>query len=142
MTVIATLSNHYKAEKAKGNIDFNSDTFKGALMVSAFSFDKDTHATWPDASGEEISATGNYAQETVSVSGEVQEDDANDRARIDFDDVSYTASGDSFDACGAFVIYDDTTADDTIVGCIDFGTDYTVTAGNSLLLQSLALNSE
>jgi len=142
MAVTATLSNHFKAEKAKGNIDFNNDTFKGALMASSFSFDKDTHATWPVASGEEISATGNYSQQTVTVSGEVQEDDTNDRARVDFEDVTFTASGDAFDTCGSFVLYDDTSADDTIVGCIDFGTTYDVANGNSLEVRDIALNSE
>lgn len=141
MAVTATLSNHFKAEKAKGSINFNSDSFKGALMTTTFAFDKDAHATWTDVSGEEISATGNYAIVAVSVSGEVQEDDTNDRARVEFENVTFTASGDNFDPCGSFIMYDDTTADDTIVGCIDFGTDYTVSDGNSIQVQNLAFNS-
>ena len=34
------------------------------------------------------------------------------------------------------IIYDDDSADDTVVGCIDFGTDYTIPDGSSLQIQA------
>ena len=48
MAVVCTLSNHWKYQLAKKQVDVNADTFKIILMNDTFAFDKDAHATLAD----------------------------------------------------------------------------------------------
>jgi hypothetical protein len=138
MAVTAVLSNHFKYQNNVGNIDFDADTFKVILMDPAFAFDKDAHATLADVTANQIAAGNGYTQDDKTLAGvAVDEDDTNDRSNVTWDDVSWTASGGAFPAIGAAVAYDDTTPDDTVVGCIDFGADYTVADGLSFLLKDI-----
>lgn len=140
MAVTAVLSNHFKYQQNAGNIDFSADNFKAILMGPSFAFDKDAHATLADVTADQLATGNGYTQddEAISVLG-VDEDDTNDRSNVTLNDVSWTASGGSIGPFGALVIYDDTTADDTIVGCIDLGTDYTISDGFTFLLQDAVL---
>lgn len=136
MAVVSTLSNHYKYQCMAGNIDHDSDVFRVALMDISFAFNKDTHATFSDVIANEIAASNGYnASGEILLSGELTEDDANDRGNMTWGDKTWTASGGDFEATGAAIIFDDTSSDDTVVGCIDFGTNYTVTDGSSLQIQ-------
>jgi hypothetical protein len=137
----STLSNHFKYQLAKKLIDMDTDTFKICLMATGFTFNKDTHATWTDVSASELANGNGYTTGGQSLANStVTEDDANDRAGITFDDASWTASGGSIGPTPGAIIFDDTTSDDTIVGYIDFSTERTVTAGNILSVQSIAVN--
>lgn len=115
-----------------------------------------TEPTWPTGSGATVMdgtvewtedgednqlPTGNgYTQNSETLANvSVTEDDTNDRANITWDNVTWTASGGDIGPTGAAIIYDDTSSDDTIIGCIDFGSDYTVSSGSSLQLQDLAV---
>lgn len=143
MAVVATLSNHFKFQLASGNIDFDSDSFKIILMDTAFAFDKDTHATLALVSANEISTANGYTQQTkVLANVVVTEDDTSDQASITWDDPTWTASGGDLggEASGAAIIYDDTSGDDTVVGCIDFGTDYTIPDGSSLKIENIEVD--
>ena len=140
MAVVSTLSNHFKFQLASGNIDFDSDIFKIILMDTAFAFDKDSHATLADVSANEISTANGYTQQNKTLANvSVTEDDTNDQASITWDDPTWTASGGDLggEAIGAAIIYDDTSSDDTVVGCIDFGTDYTIPDGSSLKIENI-----
>jgi len=138
MAVTAVLSNHFKYQQNVGNIDFDADVFKVILMNTAFAFDKDAHATLADVTASQIAAGNGYTQNDKTLAGvAVDEDDVNDRSNVTWDDVSFTASGGAFPAIGAFIVYNDTTADDTVIGCIDFGADYTVADGLSFLLKDI-----
>lgn len=142
MAIISTLSNHYKKELMDGNIDFGSDTFRMILMDNTFAFDRDSHATYSDVSADELSSGNGYALSgELLISGELTEDDANDRGRMTWGNATWTASGGDIGPTGAAVIIDFTSADDTVVGCIDYGADYTIATGSSLQLQSLAVNN-
>ncbi len=138
MAIVATLSNHFKFQKNSGNIDFDADTFKVILMKTTYAFDKDADATLADITADQIAAGNGYTQDDETLANvAVDEDDVNDRSNVTWNDVSWTASGGAFPAIGAAVIYDDTTADDTVVGCVDFGADYTVANGLSFLLKDI-----
>lgn len=138
MAITATWSNHGKFQLASGNIDFDANTFKIILMNDTFAFDKDSHATLADVTADQLSTGNGYTQNDKTLANvSVSEDDANDRANVTWDDVTWTASGGSIGPTGAAIIYDDTSPDDTIIGCIDFGTDYTIADGSSLQLQNI-----
>ena len=141
MAITATLSNHFKYMQATKEIDFENDVFKIVLLDSTFAFDPDSHATLADVTAHQLATANGYTQNDKALAGvSVTEDDANDRVSVTWTNATWTASGGSIGPTGAAVVYDDTTADDTVVGCIDFGTDYTIADGSSLQFQNLAFN--
>ncbi len=141
MAGVVTFSNHVKYQMAIGNINLPGDTLKAILMDTSFAFDKDAHATLADVSASQIAAGNGYTQNDKTLTNvAVAEDDANDKAEMTCDDPSWTASGGSIGPFGAMIIYDDTPADDTVVACIDFGTDYTITDGASFTPQDIKLS--
>jgi hypothetical protein len=138
MAVTATLSNHYKAQLKKGAIDEVNDVFKLILMNTTFAFDKDAHATLADVTADQLATGNGYTQDNKELANQaVDEDDTNDRARFSADPATFTAAGGAIGPTGAAIIYDDTTADDTVVGCIDFGGDITVPEGFSFQISGL-----
>ncbi len=144
MAIVVTLSNHWKYQLGKKQVDISADTFKIILMNDSFAFDKDAHATLADviASPSAELATGNgYTRQNKELSGgSWAEDDTNDKGIRTFDNVSWTANGGSIGPTGSAVIYDDTTADKTVVGCIDYGTDYTIPDGASFQITAPAIS--
>uniref|UniRef100_A0A6M3KJ61 Uncharacterized protein n=1 Tax=viral metagenome TaxID=1070528 RepID=A0A6M3KJ61_9ZZZZ len=141
MAIYATLSNHFKKQVMDGLVDFGSHVFKMILMKSAFSFDRDTHATYLDVSGEEIPQGNGYTSKGNTLeSGELTEDDTNDRGRMTWVGTTFTASGDTMGPIGSAIIFDETATDDTVIGCIDFDTAYSITANSSLHIDSVSVN--
>jgi len=127
MPVVTTVSNHAKYQIVAGNIDFSSDVFKAILLNTTFAFDKDSHATLADVSSSQISNGNGYTQNDKTLTGvSILENDTDDKAIISWSDPTWTASGGSIGPFGAMIIYDDTTADDAVVFCVDFGVDYTI----------------
>lgn len=139
------LSNHYKFQLVSGNIDWDTDSFKIILMATAFTFDKDAHATYANVSASELATGNGYTQNTKTLpAATVTEDDTNDRAEITFaadPDIQWTASGGSIGPSPGAIIFDDTTTDDTIVGYIDFGSDQTATDGGTFTIDSITIRS-
>lgn len=130
MAVVSTPGNRFKFQLASGNVDFDTDVFKLILMDNAFTFDPDTHDTLADVTASQLATTGGYTQDAeILANVAVTRTDASDKTIVSWDDVTWTGSGGGFGPTGSACIYDDTTSDDTIVGCIDFGTDFTITAG-------------
>jgi hypothetical protein len=139
MAITVTLSNHYKYQLANKKIDLAADTLKIILMDDSFVFDKDAHADLAALGSptHELPTGNGYTQQNKALSGgTLTEDDDNDKAVRIFDDITWTASGGSIGPTGAAIIYDDTTVDKTIIGCVDFGTDYTIPDESSLQIQS------
>ena len=145
MSVISTISNHWKYQLGKKLVDVSGDIFKIILMDAAFAFDKDVHATLADviASPTEEIATGyGYTRQDKEVSGgSWAENDTNDDGERTFSNVSWTANGGAIGPTGCAVIYDDSSADKTVVGCIDFGTDVTVPDGSTLQIQNIVVSN-
>lgn len=135
MAVVITVSNHWKYQLGKGAVDVSADTFKIILMNTTFAFDKDAHATLADVIGspsDELDTGSGYTQQNKELSGgSWAENDTSDKGIRTFDNVSWTASGGDIGPTGCAIIYDDTSSDDTVVGCIDFGVDYTIPDGSS-----------
>lgn len=138
MAVTVTVSNHFKYQKDKKLIDMSSDVFKVILMNTSFAFNKDTHATLVDVTASQLSTGYGYTQNSKTLENPVTtEDDTNDCAKTVWDDVVWTASGGDIGPTGSAIIYDDTTSDDTVFCCIDFGTDYTIPDTASFQFQTL-----
>jgi hypothetical protein len=137
----SALSNHFKYQLAKKQIDMDADTFKLILMATGFTFNKDSHATLTDVSASELANGNGYTTGGVALANStVTEDDSVDKAITVFDNITFTASGGSLGPTPGAIVYDDTTGDDTIVGYIDFITERTITVGNNLLIQNIAVN--
>lgn len=141
MAIVATLSNHCLFMLGTKKIDFENDTFMVMLMDETFAFDKDAHATKAviDALAKEVANGNGYTTggQAITVSS-VTENDTDDRLDVAFANPTWTASVGSIGPTGSLIVYDDTTTDKTIIGCIDYGADYTIAAGSSLQFQSVA----
>lgn len=136
----STLSNHFKAQLAAGEIDLDGDTLNVALISGEFTFDKDTHATWGDVSGSELGAGSGYTSGGMALTGVViTEDDSNDRAQLTCDNPQWNATGEMGPAIAA-IIWDDTSSDDTVIGAIEFGSDVSVADGSALRIDDIILN--
>jgi len=141
MAVVSTLSNHYKYMKMTKKIDFSADTFKIILMNTTFAFNKDTHATLADVTDDQLATDNGYTQNSKALENvAVAEDDSNNKASATWDDVSWTASGGAIGPTGAAIIYDDTTTDDTVVGCIDFGVDISIPDGTAFPITAIQVD--
>jgi hypothetical protein len=86
---------------AKGNIDFDTDTFYGLLVTSSYVPNKDTHTKRSDVTNEVANGNG-YTTGGKSLAVTVTKDTANDRVDITFADPSWPAA--TFSAA-AMVIY-------------------------------------
>jgi hypothetical protein len=145
MAITATVSNHAKYQIGKKLVDFSADSFTIILMDSAFTFDKDTHATLADVTANQLATLNGYTQDAKALTTlSWSEDDANDKGAFTCDDVTWTATA-ADDATGigptgSYCIIDTTTADSTVICCVDFGTDYTVASGSSIQIQNIAIS--
>jgi hypothetical protein len=119
-----------------GNIDFANDVFKIILMDSSFVFNIDDDSILASVSAE-VLADGNGYAAGLLVLDSVTEDDTNDRGSAVFDDFTWTAAGGSIGPSNGAIVYDDTTADDTIIGFIDFGTAQTATDGGTFKIANI-----
>lgn len=138
----SVLSNHYKFQLMSANIDFDADTFKAALAATTFTFNIDSHATYTDVSASELANGNGYTTGGVTLTGvSVTEDDTNDRASVTWSNAQWTASGGSIGPSPGMFIIDDTSADDTIVGYIDFGSDQTATDGGTFTVSSITVRT-
>lgn len=133
------VSNHAKYQLVSGNIDFDAHVFKIILMATGFVYNKDTHSTYADVAANELATGNGYTQNTKTLSEDptVTEDDTNDRASVQWDNVVWTASGGSIGPTPGAIIFDDSTADDTIIGFIDFTTDQTATSGGTFTIPDI-----
>lgn len=126
MALTETMSNTIKRMLLE---QVSGDSFKMSLMDGSFSFNKDTHATYADISGNELAAGSGYtgSGEQMTVSGEVLEDDENDRALLEFLDVTFSVtSGEDYGPVGSATVRDESASGEMVVGCVDFGTEFQV----------------
>lgn len=134
----STASNRLKYLLATGGINFSTDTFKIVLMQSGFVFNKDTHHQYSDISASELSTGNGYTANSKILAGvSVTEDDTDDRTEITWSNVTWTASGGSIGPTPGAIIFDDTDANDSIVGYIDFGGDQTQADGGTATISNI-----
>ena len=131
-------SNRIKYLLATGAIDFSSDVFKIILMESGFIFDKDTDHQYSDVSGNELPGINGYtAGGQVLAGAAVTEDDVDDRTEVTWNNATWTALGGPIGPASGAIIYDDTDVNKSIVGYIDFGTDYTQADGGTATITNI-----
>jgi hypothetical protein len=138
---MATLaSNKIKYLLATAAINFPSDTFKIILMASGFVFNPDSHEKYADISANELANGSGYTTggETL-LNVAVTEDDSDDCAKIVWDDMTWTASGGAIGPTPGAIIFDDTAANDPIVGYIDFGSEQTQADGGTATIANIEI---
>ena len=130
--VAGTVYNNAKSQLAQGNIDLVNDTMKIMLVTSSYTPNIDTHDFIDDVDTNEISGTGYTAGGYTLANGSVSVDTTNDRATVDYDNVTDSSVTITFRYA---VLYKDTGTASTspVVAYYDFTSDQTVTAGNLTL---------
>lgn len=128
-------ANKIKYLLATAAINFSTHIFKMILMQSGFAFDKDTHHYYADVSGNELGNGNGYTTGGATLAGvTVTEDDVDDRAEIVWSNRTWTAGGGPIGPASGAIIYDDSVANDPIVGYIDFLGDYTQPDGGTVTI--------
>jgi len=141
MAITYSVSNHFKQQLNLGEIDFDSNVYKVILMDDSFTFDPDTDSTLSGVTSSQLATQGGYTQDDKTLSNvSVTENDTTNKSEVTWDDASWTATTSGIGPTGSFCIYDDTTSDDTIICCVDFGEDYTVAEDSVLTLQSIKIS--
>ena len=130
------LYNAGKTGLLNGSIDLLLDTIKVALVGALYTADKDAHAFFDDVTNE-VSGTGYTAGGKVIGNLSVAQDNANDRAALHADDLTWALA--TFTARAA-VIYKTTgnAATSPLIAFMDFGEDKIVSGEDF----SLDWNSE
>jgi hypothetical protein len=122
-------------DEARGNIDFDTDTFKCMLVTSTYVPNKDTHLKRSDVTNE-VAAAGGYVAGGFAAAVTVTKDTANDRIDVGLAGISIASA--TITARGA-VYYKSrgglATADE-LVAYIDFGADIISTNGTWALTAS------
>ncbi len=117
---------------AKGNIDFDTDTFKIMLLTNAYTPDQDAHDFRNDLTNE-ITGTGYTAGGETMAGVTVAYDGTSNELRILWNDQVWSSA--TFTARFA-VIYKSrggASSADELVAYLDFGSDATVTASTFTL---------
>jgi hypothetical protein len=106
-------------------LDLGLETHKGALISNAATPNFDTHDHWADLSGSEVSGTG-WAAGGIALTGTAVTVSSGTLV-YDADDVS--ESGTTLTNARAYVLYADALANDDLIVLVDFGADYSTSAG-------------
>lgn len=116
---------------AKGNIDFNTDTFYAMLVTSTYTPNKDTHTKRSDVTNE-VSGAG-YSSGGSATTATVTLDTANDRVDITFSDVTWTLSTLTAAAAVIYKRRGGASSADELVAYCDFGGNVSTTGGTFTL---------
>jgi hypothetical protein len=119
----------------RGNIDFDTDSFRAMLVTSTYSPNKDTHTKRSDVTNE-VGASGSYAAGGGTATVTVTKDTVNDRIDISLGAVSFTTATITARAAVYYKARGGASSADELVAYIDFGSDVTSTAGTFSLSAS------
>ena len=114
-------------EMARGDIDFDTNTFKAMLVTSAYVASKDNHDFRDDVTNE-VSGTG-YTAGGVTSAVTVTKDTANDRVTIQFGAVSWASSTITARGCVYYKSRGGASSADELVAYADFGSDVSSSGG-------------
>jgi hypothetical protein len=141
MSIINTVSNRFKLALMNKEVDMDADVFQIALMDTSFIFDPEAHEKWSDISSSEIAQGNGYLTGGQALqSGELIQNNSTSKAVMSWQNAEWTAVGGDIAATGAAVVYDFTHADKLILGCSDFGVNYSPMEGLSLKFITIVLN--
>lgn len=116
---------------ARGNIDFDTDTFKVMLTTSGYTEDKDAHDFRNDVTNE-VTGTG-YTAGGATATVSVTLDTANDRVDISLGSASWTTSTITARKAVYYKSRGGASSADELVAVNDFGSDVISTAGTFTL---------
>ena len=114
-------------EMARGDIDFDTNTFKAMLVTSSYTPNKDTHDFRDDVTNE-VSGTG-YTAGGVASAVTVTKDTANDKVTIQFGAVSWASSTITARGCVYYKSRSGASSADELVAYADFGSDVSSSGG-------------
>jgi hypothetical protein len=114
-------------EMARGDIDFDTDTFKAMLVTSAYSPNKDTHEFRDDVTNE-VTGTG-YTAGGATSTVTVTKDTANDKVTIQFGAVSWASSTITARGLVYYKSRGGASSADEIVAYNDFGSNVSSSGG-------------
>jgi len=90
MALVLTLSNHYKYQLTKKQVDLSADDLKILLMNNTFAFDKDAHANLSDIDADQLATANGYTKNDETLTNlTLTENDVNDKGHFVCDDTSY-----------------------------------------------------
>jgi hypothetical protein len=115
-------------EMARGDIDFDTDTFKAMLVTSSYTPNKDTHEFRDDVTNE-APATGNYVAGGETSAVTVTKDTANDKVTIQFGAVTWSSSTITARGCVYYKSRGGASSADELVAYNDFGSDVSSSGG-------------
>jgi hypothetical protein len=115
-------------EMARGDIDFDTNTFKAMLVTSSYTPNKDTHEFRDDVTNE-APATGNYVAGGETSAVTVTKDTANDKVTIQFGAVTWSSSTITARGCVYYKARGGSASADEIVAYNDFGSDVSSSGG-------------
>lgn len=129
MAVSAFLYGSFPAKLANGEIDWDTDTVKVALLNSGHTPSQDSHDYFSDVSANEVTGTGYTAGGVQLTNVSVSYTAASNTQTFDADNVVW--SGSTITARYA-VVYVDTgsAATSPLIGLVDFGEDKSSNSGD------------
>ena len=113
-------------DTAKGNIDFDTDTFKMMLVTSSYTAAK-THSKRSDITNE-VSGTG-YTSGGNAAAPTVTKDNTNNRVDISWSITSWTSSTITARAGVIYKSRGGASSADELVGYVDFGSNVSSSSG-------------
>jgi hypothetical protein len=114
-------------EMARGDIDFDTDTFNAMLVTSSYTPNKDTHDFRDDVTNE-ASGTG-YTAGGVASAVTVTKDTANDKVTIQLGAVSWASSTITARGCVYYKSRGGASSADELICYADFGSDVSSSGG-------------
>ncbi len=128
MAVLANWYGQGMRNVASGTINLNANTF-GAMLMTSYAFNQDTHNFRSDITGEVATGTG-YTYGGATLTGAtITYDATSNEVRWDFADPSWPTSSFSASQMAVFKRRGGTSAADELVMYIEFGGTQTVTSG-------------
>jgi hypothetical protein len=114
-------------DTARGNIDFDSNTFKAMLVTSSYTPNKDSHDKRDDVTNEATGTGYTAGGETSTVT--VTKDNTNDKVTIQFGAVSWSSSTITARGCVYYKSRGGASSADELVAYNDFGGDVSSSGG-------------
>jgi hypothetical protein len=114
-------------DTARGNIDFDTNTFKAMLVTSSYTPNKDSHDKRDDVTNEATGTGYTAGGETSTVT--VTKDNTNDKVTIQFGAVSWSSSTITARGCVYYKSRGGASSADELVAYNDFGSDVSSSGG-------------
>lgn len=126
------LFNSFKEELAEAGHNLGADTIRIALSNTA-----PVATNTVLANITQITANGGYTPLQATISSSAQ---TSGTYKLVLADVTFTASGAAFDAFRYYVMYNDTSVGDKLMGWYDYGSSITIASGESSVVDFDATN--